>query len=57
MRPLIRSGANSATVYIEGDASMNTYEDAEGKTRSSLSIIQREHGSSPHTRRPEPAAC
>lgn len=30
----------STTVYVEGDATMNTYTDAEGKNRSSLSIIQ-----------------
>lgn len=29
-------------VFVEGDASMDRYEDAEGKTRNSLSIIQRE---------------
>lgn len=28
-------------VYVEGDASINTYEDAEGKTRSSLNVVQR----------------
>lgn len=28
-------------VYVEGDASMGTYQDAEGKNRSSLNIIQR----------------
>ena len=27
-------------VMVEGDASMNTYEDAEGKNRSALSIVQ-----------------
>lgn len=26
---------------VEGDASMNLYQDAEGKTKSSLNIIQR----------------
>ena len=29
-------------VLVEGDATMNQYEDAEGKTRTALSIIQRE---------------
>ncbi|KAJ5794850.1 Primosome PriB/single-strand DNA-binding [Penicillium paradoxum] len=28
-------------LYVEGDARMNTYEDAEGHTRSSLSVVQR----------------
>lgn len=29
-------------VYVEGDASLDTYEDAEGKSKTSLSIVQRE---------------
>lgn len=28
-------------VFVEGDASMSTYQDAEGKTRQSLNVIQR----------------
>lgn len=28
-------------VYIEGDASVRVYEDAEGKRQSSLNIVQR----------------
>lgn len=28
-------------VYVEGDASMRVYEDAEGKKTSSLNIVQR----------------
>ncbi|GKT88087.1 ssDNA binding protein [Colletotrichum tofieldiae] len=28
-------------VFVEGDASMSTYQDAEGKTRSSLNVVQR----------------
>ena len=32
---------NSRTlVYLEGDASMRTYDDAEGKRQSSLSLVQ-----------------
>lgn len=27
-------------VYLEGDASMSTYQDKEGKTQSSLNVIQ-----------------
>lgn len=34
-------GFHSSLVYVEGDATMNTYQDAEGKNRSSLSIIER----------------
>lgn len=29
-------------VYVEGDATNDKYEDAEGKTRTALSIVQRE---------------
>lgn len=28
-------------VYVDGEATMDTYQDAEGKTRKSLSIVQR----------------
>jgi single-stranded DNA-binding protein len=28
-------------VYVEGDASMSQYQDAEGKPRSSLNLVQR----------------
>ncbi len=28
-------------VYVEGDASMSQYQDADGKNRSSLNIVQR----------------
>ena len=28
-------------VYVEGDASINQYEDAEGNNRSALNIVQR----------------
>ncbi|OAQ70259.1 primosome PriB/single-strand DNA-binding protein [Pochonia chlamydosporia 170] len=28
-------------VYVEGDASINTYQDANGQTRSSLNVVQR----------------
>ena len=31
----------SATVYVEGDATIGTYQDAEGKVRSALNIKQR----------------
>ncbi|KAH7038216.1 uncharacterized protein B0I36DRAFT_216483, partial [Microdochium trichocladiopsis] len=40
-RDFITSLPKGATVYVEGDASMNTYTDAEGKNRSSLRIIQK----------------
>lgn len=29
-------------VYVEGEATMNTYEDAEGQKRTSLNVVQRE---------------
>jgi single-stranded DNA-binding protein len=28
-------------VFVEGDASMNTYQDGQGQTRSSLNVVQR----------------
>lgn len=28
-------------VYVEGDATMNTYQDSEGKNRSALNIVER----------------
>ncbi|KAF4457562.1 hypothetical protein F53441_612 [Fusarium austroafricanum] len=31
-----------ATVYIEGDASLNTYTDTNGQNRTSLSVVQRQ---------------
>ncbi|OTB07979.1 hypothetical protein M426DRAFT_8191 [Hypoxylon sp. CI-4A] len=40
-RDFITSLPKGATVYIEGDATMNQYTDAEGKTRSALRIAQR----------------
>ncbi|KAI0887138.1 nucleic acid-binding protein [Annulohypoxylon maeteangense] len=40
-RDFLTSLPKGATVYVEGDAIMNTYNDAEGKARSSLSIYQR----------------
>ncbi|ROT38796.1 nucleic acid-binding protein [Sodiomyces alkalinus F11] len=40
-RDYLQSLPKGSLVYVEGDATMNTYQDAEGKTRSSLSIIQR----------------
>jgi hypothetical protein len=32
---------NSSTVFVEGNASISTYQDAEGKTRSGLNVTQR----------------
>ncbi len=34
-------GMDRTLVYLEADATMNSYEDAEGKNRSSLNIVQR----------------
>lgn len=33
----------SSLVYLEADASLRTYEDAEGKRQSNLNLIQREY--------------
>jgi hypothetical protein len=30
-------------VYVEGDATMNTYVDSEGKNRSALNIVERKY--------------
>jgi hypothetical protein len=38
-------------VYVEGDATMNTYQDSEGKNRSALNIVERKFPS-PLTIRP-----
>ncbi|KAI1374972.1 nucleic acid-binding protein [Hypoxylon crocopeplum] len=40
-RDFLTSLPKGATVYVEGDALMNSYTDAEGKPRSSLSIYQK----------------
>ncbi|KEZ44842.1 hypothetical protein SAPIO_CDS2965 [Scedosporium apiospermum] len=40
-RDFLLSIPKGSTVYVEGDASVSTYQDAEGKTRTSLNIIQR----------------
>ncbi|KAJ1335077.1 single-stranded DNA-binding protein [Microdochium nivale] len=40
-RDFITSLPKGTTIYLEGDATMNTYQDAEGKNRSSLRIVQR----------------
>ncbi|TVY78231.1 Single-stranded DNA-binding protein RIM1 [Lachnellula suecica] len=39
-RDFIASLDKGTLVYIEGDASMSQYEDAEGKPRSALNIVQ-----------------
>jgi len=39
-RDFIAGLEKGTLVYIEGDASMNTYQDADGKTRSSLNLVQ-----------------
>ncbi|KAI1757813.1 nucleic acid-binding protein [Xylaria castorea] len=40
-RDYLTSLPKGSTVYVEGDAVMNTYTDAEGKSRTSLSIYQK----------------
>ncbi|KAK0379257.1 single-strand binding protein family [Colletotrichum limetticola] len=46
-RDFLQSLPKGTLVYVEGEAAMRAYQDAEGKNRSSLSIIQRT--SSPHS--------
>lgn len=38
---LLTKYTDSALVYVDGDASMSVYQDANGNNRSSLNIIQR----------------
>lgn len=40
-RDYFQSLPKGTLVYVEGDASLDTYEDAEGKSKTSLSIVQR----------------
>ncbi|EQB50663.1 single-strand binding protein family [Colletotrichum gloeosporioides Cg-14] len=40
-RDFLQSLPKGTMVFVEGDASMSTYQDAEGKTRSSLNVVQR----------------
>ncbi len=40
-RDFLRTLPKGSLVFVEGDASISTYEDAEGKTRSSLNVVQR----------------
>ncbi|CAG9972073.1 unnamed protein product [Clonostachys byssicola] len=40
-RDFMLSLPRGAMVYVEGDASVNVYQDADGKNRSSLNIVQR----------------
>ncbi|KAI1417506.1 nucleic acid-binding protein [Hypoxylon sp. FL1857] len=40
-RDFLTSLPKGATVYVEGDAIMNSYTDTEGKPRSALNIYQR----------------
>ncbi|EFX00208.1 ssDNA-binding protein [Grosmannia clavigera kw1407] len=40
-RDLLRSLPKGTLVYVEGDATMNTYSDADGKSKTQLSILQR----------------
>ncbi|KAI1457178.1 nucleic acid-binding protein [Annulohypoxylon moriforme] len=52
-RDFLTSLPKGATVYVEGDAIMNSYNDSDGKPRSALSIYQR---NIEVLRRPTPAA-
>ncbi|KAK0389288.1 hypothetical protein NLU13_2863 [Sarocladium strictum] len=40
-RDYLLSLPKGTTVYVDGNATLNTYQDAEGKTRSGLNITQR----------------
>lgn len=40
-RDFLQSLPKGSLVYIEGDASLNVYQDAEGKNKSALNIVQR----------------
>ena len=40
-RDLLRSLPKGTLVFVEGDATMGSYQDADGKTRSALNITQR----------------
>ncbi|KND94862.1 Single-stranded DNA-binding protein RIM1, mitochondrial [Tolypocladium ophioglossoides CBS 100239] len=40
-RDFLLSLPKGAMVFVEGDASINTYQDANGQTRSSLNVVQR----------------
>ncbi|TLD34315.1 hypothetical protein PspLS_00556 [Pyricularia sp. CBS 133598] len=40
-RDFLQSLPKGTTIYVEGDASMSQYTDAEGKTKRSLNIVQR----------------
>ncbi|TLS22925.1 uncharacterized protein PpBr36_06042 [Pyricularia pennisetigena] len=40
-RDYMQSLPKGTTVYVEGDVSMSTYNDAEGKQRKSINIVQR----------------
>jgi len=40
VRDLVLGLSKGTLVYLEGDASMRTYDDAEGKKQSSLSLVQ-----------------
>ncbi|KZF19153.1 nucleic acid-binding protein [Xylona heveae TC161] len=40
-RDYLLSLQKGTLLYLEGDATMRTYEDSEGKSRSSLNIVQR----------------
>src|SRR5436305_4638621 len=41
----VSNNIHRSLVYVEGDATMNTYRTAEGKNRSSLNIVEREFSS------------
>ncbi|TDZ24384.1 Single-stranded DNA-binding protein RIM1 [Colletotrichum sidae] len=40
-RDYLQNLSKGTLVFVEGDASINTYQDAEGVTRSALNVVQR----------------
>ena len=47
----VTDSSHSTLVYVDGEASMRTFEDKEGQTRSALSITQRASSLSPFSTR------
>lgn len=47
IRWVLTRSPSRTLVYVEGDASMRVYQDAEGKKQSSLNVVQRTYPSIP----------
>ena len=48
MKPIADLDLYRTLVYLEGEASMSQFQDAEGKSRSALNIVQRQ-STHPHS--------